>query len=162
MSSKILILSGEIKSGKTTKLFKWALSKKNVGGILQPVVNEKRFLYSLSEKSLIQLEVDEGDLSKFRQEEIIRIGHFNFLKEAFTKAQKVLIDCLNGNFDWLVIDEIGPLELRDEGLEPAIKYILNNANKFNGKIVLVVRNKLLNDVIKKYELENSFDEFNAD
>ncbi len=156
MSSKIYILTGKIKSGKTTKIFKWACSQKNIGGILQPVVNGKRSIYSINEKSLIQLEINEEEKSKVGDDKIIQIGNYFFLKESFDKARKILIDCFNGNFDWLIVDEIGPMELEDKGLEPSISFILKNFENFNGNIVLVIRDKILEEVIKKYNLVGKF------
>ena len=55
-----------------------------------------------------------------------------------------------------MIDEIGPLELNGDGLEPVISEIVNWLDTFEGKLVLVVRDKLINDVIKKYKLEEKY------
>ncbi len=46
--SKIYILTGPVNSGKTTKLMNWVEKKSNVGGILTPVVDGKRHLYSIA------------------------------------------------------------------------------------------------------------------
>jgi hypothetical protein len=50
----IYILTGEIKSGKTTQLMLWASPQKNIDGILQPVIEGKRFIYHLGSKTLKQ------------------------------------------------------------------------------------------------------------
>ena len=38
---------------------------------------------------------------------------------SFLWAQNALFNSLDKNLEWLIIDEIGPLELEGKGLEPA-------------------------------------------
>jgi len=54
-----------------------------------------------------------------------------------------------------VIDEIGPLELRGEGLEPAVSAVLaaeSAAGALVANLVLVVREGLVDRVIEHYHL----------
>jgi nucleoside-triphosphatase len=55
------------------------------------------------------------------------------------------------HLNWLVIDEIGPLELRGEGLHPAFNLIFDKINPPH-QIVLVVREHLLSAVFDYYRL----------
>lgn len=154
---KILIYSDKIKSGKTTNLFRWVAGKKSIGGILQPVVNNKRYIYSITDKSLIQLEISENQSKNFTEDLIIKIGKYIFLKSAFDKAKEILSRDINKNLDWLIIDEIGPLELEGKGLEPLVGRIINQIDELDSFVILVVRDSLLNAVLEKYELHNKYD-----
>jgi nucleoside-triphosphatase THEP1 len=156
MNKKILIYSDKIKSGKTTNLFRWIARQNLISGILQPVVEEKGFFYSIVDKILIQFEVSEEQSKKFSESQLVKIGSYFFLKSGFEKAKEILKRDFEKNYDLLVIDEIGPLELNGDGLEPVISEIVNWLDTFEGKLVLVVRDKLINDVIKKYKLEEKY------
>ncbi|MEJ5304743.1 MAG: nucleoside-triphosphatase [Ignavibacteria bacterium] len=157
MNKKILIYSDKIKSGKTTNLFKWISKQNSVSGILQPVVEDKRYIYSIVDKTLIQLEISEKQSQAFPENELIKIGKYHFLKNGFDKAKEILKRDFQKKYSWIVIDEIGPLELSGSGLEPAISEIFNKIESFDGKLILVIRDKLLNDVINKYNLDEKYE-----
>jgi nucleoside-triphosphatase THEP1 len=56
---------------------------------------------------------------------------------------------------YLVIDEIGPLELSGRGLEPMVSTILENYERSPKQhLVLVVRDYLLEKVISHYHLRD--------
>lgn len=150
--SKILILSGPTKSGKTTKLMQWATSQKNIDGIFQPVIDGRRFIYHISSRTLKELEVDNGD-------DLISIGQYKFNNQTFYWAQKKLLDACNKKIDKLIIDELGPLELMGKGLEPAISKILSQLSNFNFQIILVIREKMLGELLNHYNIEKSFEKF---
>lgn len=149
---KIYVLTGEIKTGKTTRLMLWASTQKNVDGILQPVVEDKRFIYHIGSKTLKLLEA-------LAEIETIRIGNYNFSQNVFSWSQNVILSCFQKNLDWLVIDEIGPLELEGKGLEPAVTKIISERNNFAGEILCVVRESILEKFIDHYQLKNSFEIF---
>jgi nucleoside-triphosphatase THEP1 len=78
--------------------------------------------------------------------EILQVGKYSFSKAGFERAKKVIREGFQGN-DWLVIDEIGPLELKDGGFADVLKEAL----KLPGKnLLLVVRQGLVEDVVKKF------------
>lgn len=158
--NKIYILSGKIKSGKTTELFRWISGRKKVGGILQPVVDGKRFFYSVTEKKLIQLEISNmNDKSELGENKILQIGNYSFLVEGFERAKEILKNDFNSNYEWLIIDEIGPLELQDSGLEPVVSCIVEKVKTSSSKLIFVVRDSILQEVIKKYNLQNNWIDF---
>jgi nucleoside-triphosphatase THEP1 len=72
----------------------------------------------------------------------------------------VIVSCLQKDLDWLVVDEIGPLELEGKGLEPAITQIFSERDNFRGNILCVVRNSILEKFIQHYRIENSYEIFN--
>ena len=156
--NKIFIHTAAVHSGKTTNMFRFAAKNQNVDGILQPVIENKRFLYHINSRQLRLLEIDNPQ----NENDIMKIGKFKFSKETFAWAQKILTDSFQKKFNWLVIDEIGPLEIEGKGYEPALSKILLEYEKFNGNILLVVRKELLEKVKTHYNLGQSFHKFEVD
>lgn len=149
--SKIYIYTGKIKSGKTTNLFRWCIGKTSIGGVLQPVIDGKRFFYSIRNKELIQLE-PFNDFNK----DTIQIGKYNFLIKGFNKAKATLIEDFQQDLDWLIIDEFGPLEFDGKGLEPVITEILISKENFKGNLLVVIRENLLDMFLEKYKLKDNY------
>lgn len=145
--NKILIVTGKIRTGKTTRLMKWVNQQKNIDGILQPVVVGKRFLYHISSKTLVQLETD-------KKENNISIGNYNFSSQAFNWAKEKLKYAVSKNLDYLIIDEIGPLELNGKGIEPTFTDIISHRNDFSAKIVCVVREEIFGKFLSHYNISN--------
>lgn len=148
--SKINIVTGNIKTGKTTRLMKWALSQNNIDGIFQPVIDEKRFIYHIGSRTLRKLETSET-------ENITTIGKYNFSNETLAWAQNILIGCISKNLDWIIIDEIGPLELNGNGLEPAITNVILQRNNISSQILCVVRETMLELFLQHYKLQNDYE-----
>lgn len=152
----LFILTGPINSGKTTKLMQWAATQKNIDGIFQPVIDDKRFIYHISSRTLKILE----SINSIPKNELVIIGKYQFRKSVFDWAQNILINCLNKKLDWLIIDEIGPLELEEKGLEPTISKVFNEIDKLNGNVLCVVRDSMLEKFVKYYKLENKYELIN--
>jgi nucleoside-triphosphatase THEP1 len=147
--NKFYFYTGEVHTGKTTDLLRWTADKKNVDGIFQPVVESKRFIYHLGSRALKRLETDSIV-------NVTTIGNYKFDNDTFEWAQKILLDSVKKQLDWLIIDEIGPLELAGKGLEPAVSEIIKNRKNFYGKILCVVRDSIFTEVIRFYKLENDY------
>lgn len=145
---RIYILSGSIQSGKTTRLIKWINGKQKVDGILQPVINGKRFLQLISSGESRQLEIS----GKVTAENEVEVGKYKFDKNVFSWAQEKLLYAYKEDLDWLVIDEFGKLELKGNGLKPAISQILSEERE-NSKanIIIVIRDYLVNEFISNYK-----------
>jgi len=145
----IYILSCDIRSGKTTALLDWIKNRKDVDGLLCPDGdNGKRYFLKIKSKTKFELEVES------ESENTITIGPFHFLKSAFKEANDYLLETnKKRDFKYLIIDEIGKLELKNDGLHDAAKilipqYVMNEY--FH--LILVVRESLLNDVLKHYDI----------
>jgi len=152
---KISIITGPIRTGKTTRLMHWASTQKSIEGLFQPVIDEKRFIYHTSSRTLKMLEVpknSDGD-------NFIEIGNYRFSREVFNWGQSVLLNAIKKDLDWLVIDEIGPLELEGSGLEPAISEILKDRDSFKGEILCVVRDSIMERFLEHYKLHSKFQLF---
>ncbi|MCX6175621.1 MAG: hypothetical protein NTZ27_12785 [Ignavibacteriales bacterium] len=152
---KLFILTGPVHTGKTSRLMHWATQKKNIDGIFQPVIDDKRFIYHIASRTLRQLETDET-------RDVTMIGKFKFSNQTFDWAKNILGDCINKELEWLVIDEIGPLELEGKGLEPTISKLFSEIEKFNGNILCVVRDSILEKFVEHYRLESKYDLINLD
>ncbi len=127
----IVILSAPIRSGKTTSLLQWAQHRNDVYGILTPDIDGKRVFMDLATKEQFPMEAAA-------EEEKLAVGKFTFSKKGFDKAIKIIQDAIDKK-GWLIIDEIGPLELKGEGFSNVLKEVLK---KRNDKIIIVVREEL--------------------
>lgn len=154
----LFILTGPINSGKTTKLMQWVATQKNIDGIFQPVIDDKRFIYHISSRTLKILEATKT----IPENELVIIGRYQFRQSVFDWAQNILIDCLDKKLDWIIIDEIGPLEIAGKGLESAISKIFNETDLLNGNVLCVVRDSILEKFVKHYKLENKYVLFKLD
>jgi nucleoside-triphosphatase len=134
----IYILSTPIHSGKTTSLIEWCRDKK-VSGILTPVRNGKRVFLDISSGLEFAMEADD-------KEDFLEIGRFRFSKKGFEKAAGILIEAINKP-GWLIIDEIGPLELRGEGFHDTLQTVLSRRRD---DIILVVREGLTEQVMDHF------------
>jgi len=123
----IFILTAPIGSGKTTSLIQWS-DQNNVHGILTPVVGDKRVFMNASTKEQFSMEASGN-------EEVLRVGKFVFSKAGFEKAILIIRDAIQQE-GWLIIDEIGPLELRGEGFHDILEEVLAKRKE---RIILVVR-----------------------
>lgn len=149
----IYILTGKIRSGKTTALLEWVKDRKNVDGLLCPDDdNGKRYILKIKSKKELEIEIDN------KPEEIIAIGNFRFLKSAFNEANDYLMSIAYNSETseenkYLIIDEIGKLELKNKGLHAAAeKMIPDFMTNETQHIILVVRDYLLEAVLRHYSI----------
>lgn len=151
---RIYIFTSPVHSGKTTTLQQWLRNNNiNAAGILTPDKDGKRMLYDISENQYHEMEKDES----CPPEDCLIIGKYRFSKDAFRTAKQILNEAVNKNPDWLIVDEIGKLELNEKtGLEPTITHIIElyKNGSTNGKLLLVIRNYLLDEAVNTYGLSN--------
>lgn len=149
--NRIFILSEPIQSGKTTLLKNWATLQSNIGGILTPDVNYKRKLYDLKRDEYYNLQL--SDIEKG-----ISIGRFVFDESVFIQAQQILKEAQHGNHQWVIVDEIGRLEMENKkGLEPCLTTLIEHYKSeiAHGNLLLVIRDYLLEAAIKHYQLQDA-------
>jgi nucleoside-triphosphatase THEP1 len=148
---QVFILSGPVHSGKTTRLTDWLINKK-AAGILAPVINGKIHLVELVTKKKKQLELEEN----LDSTDVTCIGRYVFKNSVFNWACKILIDSADKNYEWLVIDEFGPLEMKGQGLAPAISSLFSNEiNLHETKILFVVREALVKDFLNHLKIDDA-------
>ena len=145
----IYILTGAIRSGKTTALLHWSKSRNDVDGLLCPDdANGKRYFLKLKNKTIFKLEAE----AEAENEAIVAIGNFKFLRSAFNEANDYLIlEASKTEPKYLIIDEIGKLELKNEGLHVSTKALISQfKSNDNTHLILVVRDYLLDAVMEHY------------
>ena len=142
--SEMHILTAPIQTGKTTSLVNWSEKKEDVHGILTPIVDGKRMFMNAHTRQLFLMEAKEGET------ETLTVGRFIFSKANFDKAILIIQDSIDKP-GWLVIDEIGPMELRDEGFAAVLKEVMQNRK---ANTLLVVREGLAEKVKEHFRLTN--------
>lgn len=145
----IQILSGPVRSGKTTSLMRWSAYRHDCGGILSPDVDGFRRLFNVYDKTSIrwQKESAESDTDHL-------VGRFVFDGHAFRLAEKWLGDHLaNPAIQYLLLDEVGPLELSGKGWDAWLKNAIPLIR--DKTLVLVVRETLVTSVIETYTLHGA-------
>lgn len=149
----IFIISGGQGSGKTTKLKEVLsiLQKKgvSVAGFIAEGSweNNKRNAFTL-------VNIQSGEsiplCSNKLNDSWIQMGRFFFDQNAISKAEKWLLEGVSAHVDCFVIDEIGLFELDGKVWHSAFKKLLKQDNR---AIIITVRDRFLERVIKKYNLQ---------
>jgi nucleoside-triphosphatase THEP1 len=147
MSPKsINILTGQKHSGKTTAIQQWIAGKDSVAGILSPIIaNQRQFQLIPSGEVFLMESVDE-------QEPAFYIGRYRFSIAAFEKAIRHVLTINKESITYLVLDEIGPLEMKEEGFDPILKQLILNRHQANYELLLVIREGMIEAFINHYGL----------
>ena len=146
---KIFLLTGPKNSGKSTRLMNWVQQKNNIIGIICLRDKGKRELYSIGSNIFKEFEVDNDS------NPVVKIGNYYFLKESFGWAENELLKAREFNPQWLVIDEIGPLELQGKGFDKVIRQLLPGPELKETNLLLVIRESLVVDVIAYYNFDKN-------
>jgi len=139
--------------GKTTALQQWIAGRTDIAGILTPDENGMRKLLDIASGKKYDLQVGKN----FEGDAMV-IGRFIFSKAVMEKARQLLLESLETEPAWLVIDEAGKLEIeQDAGLEPAVTAMIQHyqTGGASGKLLLVIRDSLLDKAIEKYSLQGA-------
>lgn len=139
----LFLLTGPVHSGKTTALLNWSKKGNDVSGILTPVIGGKRFFMDAATNEIFEMETKEV--------EVLEIGKYRFSKKSFNKAINIISSAKEGK-GWLVVDEIGPLELKDQGFSEIVRAVIPVLGK-ESKAIFVIRDSILQEVIKHFQLE---------
>jgi nucleoside-triphosphatase THEP1 len=124
----------------------WIKHQHSVLGIICPRDKGKRELFSIHSNTFLEFEVDN------EIKPVDKIGNYYFLKDSFIWAEKELLKALKIKPQWIVIDEIGPLELQGKGFDKVIKKLLFNSELPESNLLLVIRENITQDVISNYNL----------
>jgi nucleoside-triphosphatase len=145
----IYILTGAIRTGKTTTLFDWINDRNDVDGLICPDnENGKRYFLKIKKNEDFNLEAE----AEVESEDVIKIGSFQFLKAAFKEANDYLISTASETENrYLIIDELGKLELKNKGLHRSAEALISRFKNDNAQhVILVVRDYLLDAVLQHY------------
>ena len=143
----IVIFSDPIHSGKTTRLWHWCDQQQYVAGILMPDINGLRHIMDVPSKASFIIQCIDPENSNNM---LVSIGRYHFYANGFTKANSILLKHASMQYNWLVIDEVGKLELDGKGLYPAVSGIINSHSYTN--LLLVVREGLYEPVIDFFKI----------
>lgn len=143
-------MTGTIHNGKTSALLNLTSKFQAVDGILCPDIDDFRYVKFLSDGKLKKMQLSEVN------ENSISIGKYIFDSRVMKEVSDYLSNLKDLNDHLIIIDEIGKLELRNEGFEPGITHIVENYKKSvkTSKLLLVVRDYLVDEVITKYQLDD--------
>lgn len=140
MPVTIELITGLIHSGKTTRLSAWCADQPpgTVAGILQPRRPGGRVLVDVTTGEEVPFEAPADAPAAAVQ----RVGRFTFAAGAFEWAAARLAQAAaDPAVQVIVVDEIGPLELRGLGLDAAVRAVLAARHPAR-RLVLVVRTHL--------------------
>ncbi len=147
----IYLLTGDRQSGKTTNLFNWIKNqKKSISGVLSPIENSKRCFYSISKDKDFPFSVIDNT---FKDDEVLKIGKYVFYKKAFNMAVDEIEEGIKLNSDYIIIDEIGPLELQKKGFYNITKKCINisrSDDRFH--FIFVIRGFLLDEILEFFNI----------
>lgn len=142
----IFIFSDEIGIGKTTTLKEWVKHNVGITGFLSPLINGERHFQN----------IETGDTQPMEtKNEGLEIGKHNFNPEVFEWAEIEIYRQFQSDKKWLVIDEIGPLEIRKEkGFHQLLLNLFKEYSAEKPNLLFVVRDFMVEEFIEKYELKN--------
>lgn len=140
----IAILTGPIRTGKTTALLA-AFPTGYASGVLQPVADGRRRVLCLRSGQSRPLEAS----AEVPNQDQVQVGRFVFSASTLRWANGCIVDALDvrAHDEWVVIDEVGPLELDGRGIARAVQKAVTRAQPPNGpRLLLVVRDGLVDAV----------------
>ncbi len=149
----IFIITGEIGQGKSNLCLemysKLKMSNVSVGGVISKRLMKKAQFVGYELLALSNQQ--RFPLMKFKEESTQDgIGRFTINNETIAIGNKqILEDAVHCQF--LIIDEVGNLELKDRGWATSLKSLFSD---YQGDILLSVRQNTVNEVIKKWNLTN--------
>ncbi|MDH7513377.1 MAG: nucleoside-triphosphatase [Clostridiales bacterium] len=141
----ILVLTGPVHSGKTSLLKNLVKELKRRGvradGFLSLVALKKG---ETARYDLFDLKTEKAIpfLRKTGKKTWSKIGPYFIIPRALNRAKQKILGCDRKNF--LIVDEVGPLEIRGEGLWPALSLALKKPSL---GLLLVARHSVLPDVL---------------
>jgi nucleoside-triphosphatase THEP1 len=150
--SRQIILTGPIRTGKTTALARaFPPGATRARGILQPVVEGRRCVCDLAAGEMRPLEAAPGAPGS------VVVGRFCFDAEVLAWAGETVREAAEAAApgEWLVIDEVGPLELRGEGLDAAVRDAVLASAARGFALLLVVREGLVERARERYGLASA-------
>ena len=152
--SNVIIITGEIGSGKTTLISGISSLLKELGiktgGIIAPAIyeQENKTGYNIIDEStgckmqLSQIEEIDG---------VPRVGRYFFIPEALDFGRNALSVERNLKSQIVLIDEIGAWELQGQGWATSLNELIIN---YEMPLIITVRKSFVNLVIENWMLQN--------
>ena len=153
-NENIIIIRGTEKTGKSTLLFNIVETLKQnnikVGGFICPSVKENDMLVG---HDLLDIYNNKKVvLSRLQgNEKMAKVGNFFFNNEGIACGKKALNIVNFTEADVVIIDEVGPWELKNQGWAESINHLVKS---FNKPMIWVVRESIVDKVIDNWSLQN--------
>jgi len=143
----IYLLTGAKNSGKSTALEVWSSDRDDIGGVISPDIDSLRHFKNISNGEILEFQVSSQD-----ERRTIEVGRFIFLSKAFIRASRIIMGAVDSNKKYVVVDEIGKLELiSKEGFRFLVDKLVSYKWKTNN-LILVIREELLEMCIQELDL----------
>ena len=140
------LIHGDIDSGKTRRAAAWAetegLAGRRVGGILALKTPSGRRFMDLTTGDEVELE------HPCQAEAVVAVGRFQFRQAAFDWAIQRIEAALGQGAGGIIIDEVGPLEMRGDGFTPLLDRMRRTYPEVER--VLLVRTSLVDAVAARF------------
>ncbi len=146
----VYILTGEVGAGKTTFLASLTDKLKENGlrtaGFTAPGIfrNNRKEGFVIRDLTTGQEHILAG---KSGEKNWIRFGHYFFNPETVRKGNDILLKTMDTEVYAVVIDEVGPMEMRNEGWAPAIETLCRTSSIPQ---IWVVRKSLVQKAARKW------------
>jgi nucleoside-triphosphatase THEP1 len=141
-NSNTYLLTGPVQSGKSAALMSW-VEGKSASGVITPTIFGVKVLVNVSTGELFPYQNTVPEAGT------VSIGKYHLFAEAFVSARNIIQNAWQNDDRWMIIDEIGRLELNDGGHHTVFAETLSRHKR---NLLIVVREVLLKDVIEKYGL----------
>ncbi len=153
LKPRVFIITGERHSGKTTFISNLSVILKNQGMTMSGFVapgkfeNNRRSEFNIrnlktgEEKLLCSVHLSGGEV----------MGSFRFTAEGQHFGRNILLPENTSDTDIVVIDEIGPLEMKGQGWASSINKLMNTPSLTH---IWAVRRQLVDEVIAKWSLHD--------
>jgi nucleoside-triphosphatase THEP1 len=153
-SQNIIIITGEIGSGKTSFLKEIIAAIKSRGIETKGFLSLARFDGKMQTGYDLLNIADSNKLDFIREkasEGAVKFRKFYFSREGIDVGNDILLSYKENVSAALIIDEIGPWELEGGGWAESLNKLVA-LSRYN--MIWVVRKEILDDVIKKWKLNN--------
>ncbi|KAH3744935.1 hypothetical protein Pelo_13661 [Pelomyxa schiedti] len=167
----VALLSGDVHSGKTTQVRQWlerlrAAGKSAAGILAGPDIDGLRHLTSIATGEVKKLQIRDMEEAKRDGLSVCSICNYVFDNAVFEWArgeiERAAFPVASSGavppLDYLILDEVGPLELREGiGLEPMVTRIFTSLAQLalrGTTVVVVVRATSAPRFREKYNLSN--------
>lgn len=148
LARNVVIITGDKGTGKTTFAKQMAESMKNKNIKISGVLSVGKFENNIKTQfELVDIQTNEKILLASTQiKSDLRFGKFYFNKEAFRFGEKVINRDIK-NYDYILIDEVGMLEIQNGGWYQTIENLFKHPDK---KQIWVVRRKYIDNLVKTF------------
>ncbi len=145
----IYLLNASSAPNVKTSLVHWSKHRNDVGGFVCISVLRKLTLRQFSTATYAQFEVGNDYAGETNE-----VNNFLLAKNAFSTAKSWMEkDMQSDRLKYFILDELGQLEIDNQGHDALVKSIISSDNP-DQVFIMLVRENLLEAVREKYNLQN--------